>query len=90
MGDSCKGCEEGRGYALRKEDGGRRSDVSGHPSEIRFAHHFREFHGVKRLLVAKELGETSLMFMVHPTLTEENMRYVVEQVKEVISHAKAL
>jgi len=42
------------------------------------------------LLVAKELGETSLMFMVHPTLTEENMRYVEEQVKEVISHAKAL
>jgi dTDP-4-amino-4,6-dideoxygalactose transaminase len=42
------------------------------------------------LLDAKELGETSLMFMVHPTLTEENMRYVVEQVKEVISHAKAL
>ena len=37
----------------------------------------------KRLPVAKELGETSLMFMVHPTLTEENMHYVVEQVREV-------
>jgi len=36
---------------------------------------------VKRLPVAKELGETSLMFMVHPTLTEENMHWVVEQVK---------
>jgi len=42
-----------------------------------------------RLPVAKELGETSLMFMVHPTLTEENMHYVLEQVKEVIAHAKA-
>ena len=39
---------------------------------------------VKRLPVAKELGETSLMFMVHPTLTEENMHWVVEQVKQVI------
>ena len=37
-----------------------------------------------RLPVAKELGETSLMFMVHPTLTEENMHWVVEQVKEVL------
>jgi len=43
----------------------------------------------KRLPVAKELGETSLMFKAHPTLTEENMHYVVEQVKEVMSHAKA-
>jgi len=41
----------------------------------------------KRLPVAKELGETSLMFKVHPTLTEENMHYVVEQVKEVMVHA---
>jgi len=39
--------------------------------------------------VARELGETSLMFMVHPTLTEENMHYVVGQVKEVMAHAKA-
>ena len=38
----------------------------------------------KRLPVAKELGETSLMFMVHPTLTEGNMHYVVEQVKEIM------
>ena len=44
MDDSCKGCEEGRGYALRKEVRGRRTVVSGHPSEIRFARHFREFH----------------------------------------------
>lgn len=39
----------------------------------------------KRLPVAKELGETSLMFLVHPTLTEENMHYVVEQVREVLN-----
>jgi dTDP-4-amino-4,6-dideoxygalactose transaminase len=41
----------------------------------------------ERLPVAKMLGETSLMFMVHPTLAEENMEYVVKQVKEVMSHA---
>ena len=40
-----------------------------------------------QLPVAKELGKTSLMFMVHPTLTEENMEYVVKQVTEVMSHA---
>lgn len=44
----------------------------------------------KRLPVAKKLGGTSLMFLVHPTLRQENMHYVVEQVKEVMSHAKAL
>ena len=42
----------------------------------------------KRLPVAKKLGETSLMFLVHPTLTEDNVHYVVEQVKEVMFHAK--
>jgi dTDP-4-amino-4,6-dideoxygalactose transaminase len=42
----------------------------------------------KRLPVAKELGETSLMFLVHPTLTEENMHWVVGQVEEVMSLAK--
>jgi len=40
----------------------------------------------KRLPVAKELGETSLMFMVHPTLTKENMYYVVEQARETMGH----
>ena len=38
----------------------------------------------RRLPVAKALGETSLMFMVHPTLSKENMHYVVEQVNDVM------
>jgi len=38
----------------------------------------------RRLPVAKALGETSLMFMVHPTLTEDDMHYVVEQVNQVM------
>ncbi len=41
----------------------------------------------RRLPVAKELGETSLMFMVHPTLTEGNMHYVAEQVKQLMGEA---
>lgn len=40
--------------------------------------------GINRLPVAKKLGETSLMFMVHPTLSEENMFYVVEEMKKII------
>jgi len=38
----------------------------------------------KSLLVAKELGETSLMFQVHPTITAEQMNWVCEQVKNVL------
>ena len=37
----------------------------------------------ERLPVAKELGETSLMFVVHPTLTDEDMRDTVNAVEKV-------
>lgn len=40
-----------------------------------------------RLKVAKELGESSLMFLVHPTLTIENMTEVVKAIKEVLHKA---
>jgi dTDP-4-amino-4,6-dideoxygalactose transaminase len=40
-----------------------------------------------RLPVAKELGETSLMFLVHPTLTVEHMQQVAESVEKVMSEA---
>ncbi|MDD2720648.1 MAG: DegT/DnrJ/EryC1/StrS aminotransferase family protein [Gallionella sp.] len=39
---------------------------------------------VGRLPVAKELGENSLMFLVHPTLNEENMHRTVEVVRDVM------
>lgn len=42
-----------------------------------------------RLPVAKELGETSLMFLVHPTLSEENMRETVRVVAKVLEQATA-
>lgn len=41
----------------------------------------------KRLLVAKELGETSLMFLVHPTLTEAEIKQTCTVVQEVLHQA---
>jgi hypothetical protein len=40
-----------------------------------------------RLPVARELGETSLMLLVHPTLTEENIADTIRVVKEVVTRA---
>jgi dTDP-4-amino-4,6-dideoxygalactose transaminase len=40
-----------------------------------------------RLPVARQLGETSLMFMVHPTLTSESIEFVIDQVKQVMKKA---
>ena len=40
-----------------------------------------------RLPVAKELGETSLMFLVHPTLTEADMEAVADAVLKVMEDA---
>jgi hypothetical protein len=37
--------------------------------------------------VARELGETSLMFLVHPTLTEDDMRDTVAAVRKVMAVA---
>lgn len=41
----------------------------------------------ERLPVARELGETSLMFLVHPTLGEENMEAVCQVVRKVMHSA---
>ena len=40
-----------------------------------------------RLPVARELGETSLMLLVHPTLTEQNIEDTIRVVKDVICRA---
>lgn len=42
---------------------------------------------VKRLTVARELGETSLMFLVHPTLTEADMVKAEQVITSVLSMA---
>ena len=39
----------------------------------------------QRLVNAKSLGESSLMFLVHPTLSESNMQKTVESIQQVIS-----
>ena len=41
----------------------------------------------ERLPVAIELGETSLMFLVHPTLSEDNMMDTVEVIEKVMKEA---
>lgn len=43
----------------------------------------------ERLPVARELGETSLMFLVHPTLTTENLETTVRVLGEVFSRISA-
>jgi dTDP-4-amino-4,6-dideoxygalactose transaminase len=34
---------------------------------------------------ARQLGETSLMFLVHPTLSNESMNKTVEAIQQVLS-----
>jgi dTDP-4-amino-4,6-dideoxygalactose transaminase len=41
----------------------------------------------KRLPVAKELGETSLMFLVHPTLTQDEIELTCNVLIEVMQQA---
>lgn len=40
-----------------------------------------------RLPVAKELGETSMMFLVHPTLSEENIFWMANQIIDIMEEA---
>jgi hypothetical protein len=41
----------------------------------------------ERLAVAKELGETSLMLLVHPTLSKQNIEDTIAVVKKVVAAA---
>ena len=52
----------------------------------------KAFHGTgwrpaSRLPVAQELGETSLMFLVHPTLTEAEVAKTCETASRVLAAA---
>lgn len=62
---------------------------SGSCSEIYLEKAFQKkmLHPVNRLTVAKELGETSLMFLVHPTLTQDDMFEVANVVENVMTEA---
>ena len=64
---------------------------SGSCSEIYLEKAFPpEWRPKERLAVARELGETSLMFLVHPTLIEEHILATCEAVKKVMGAATRL
>ncbi len=63
---------------------------SGSCSEIYLENAFpAEWKPDSPLSVAKELGETSLMFLVHPTLGESDMHQVADVVTDVMQEATA-
>lgn len=47
-----------------------------------------DFRPQERLPVAKELGETSIMFLVHPTLTDSEIAKTCEAIEMVLSKAQ--
>jgi dTDP-4-amino-4,6-dideoxygalactose transaminase len=56
-------------------------------SEIYLEKAFVASRNRMRLPIAKELGETSLMLLVHPTLSEQNIALTCRVVKEVMAKA---
>jgi dTDP-4-amino-4,6-dideoxygalactose transaminase len=60
---------------------------SGSCSEIYLEKAFAGQRPASRLPVARELGETSLMFLVHPTLSDEDIQVTVLAVEKVLSRA---
>jgi dTDP-4-amino-4,6-dideoxygalactose transaminase len=62
---------------------------SGSCPEIYREQAFTQFRPQRELTVAKELGETSLAFLVHPTLAEADIGDTIEAVQKVMAHASA-
>ena len=60
---------------------------SGSCSEIYLEAAFEGLRPAQRLPVARELGENSLMFLVHPTLTEADMRDICTVVENIMLQA---
>jgi hypothetical protein len=61
---------------------------SGSCSEIYLERAFPEaLRPPERLPVARELGETALMFLVHPTLSESDMQDTADAVEKVLAYA---
>ncbi|WP_005037571.1 DegT/DnrJ/EryC1/StrS family aminotransferase [Holophaga foetida] len=62
---------------------------SGSCSEIYLEQAFtrKEWQPDRRLPVAKELGETSLMFLVHPPLTPEHLDHMIAVTTQVLERA---
>jgi dTDP-4-amino-4,6-dideoxygalactose transaminase len=63
---------------------------SGSCSEIYLERAFpRDMRPKRPLTVAHELGQSSLMFLVHPTLTEQHIDLTCKTVETVMNHATA-
>lgn len=64
---------------------------SGSCSEVYLENAFdgTDFRPKERLQNAKELGETSLMFLVHPTLTPDELQLTCRTIDEVMTEASA-
>jgi len=62
---------------------------SGSCSEIYLEKAFDGMRPEHRLPVARELGETSLMFLVHPTLSDQEIDDTIAAVRKVMEHASA-
>lgn len=60
---------------------------TGSCSEIYLEKAFKGMRPTKRLPIAKNLGETSLMFLVHPTLSEGDIRDTIKAVTKVFAFA---
>ncbi len=61
---------------------------AGSCSEIYLERAFsEELRPLKRLPIAKELGETAMMFLVHPTLSDDDMKDTADAVEKVLSCA---
>jgi len=60
---------------------------AGSCSEIYLEKAFQDLRPAARLSAARELGETSLMFMVHPTLSDQDMQDTASAVGKVMSVA---
>jgi len=63
---------------------------TGSCSEIYLEKSFKKlgFAPTKRLVNAKNLGETSIAFLVHPTISEEQMQEYSCQVRDILNMAK--
>ncbi len=62
---------------------------SGSCSEIYLEKAFEGMRPENRLPVARELGETSLMFLVHPTLSDQDIDDTIAAVRKVMNTATA-
>jgi len=80
-----RGTKELRDKMIKEINSKRVPCYSGSCSEVYLEKAFdnTDFRPKKRLSVAKELGETSLVFLVHPTLTTEEIQNTCDVLTEV-------